>query len=254
MGQFSWLDCVDGKQIIDNYEKTSYVLVPREFGGGHIATGRYDGYGHFGGYDIYELVAEWNKEYIPQYVKLMKAGKWECDPYTSDIDDLMAYYNDQPLDVELRNLGITLACYDEDNARLKYPIKITYHPDVTYEECKPSPSDPDQGWGTPDELKSSKAWIDLSAEFSRDAWNRVAVISAIKKVFTSNGYNSPKVTSRNYERDRQPDTYPEDIYKNIFIEYVGSITFEDCEDLIYDLSNAISSVGGDLTDHWIDTN
>ena len=64
MGQFSWLDCVTGEQIIDNKRKSVYVLVPKEFGGGHIKEGVYDGYGHFGGHDIYELVADWNKEYI----------------------------------------------------------------------------------------------------------------------------------------------------------------------------------------------
>ena len=66
MGQFSWLDCVDNKPILDGVTKTSYVLVPQEFGGGHISERCYDGYGHFGGKDIYELVLDWNKKFIPQ--------------------------------------------------------------------------------------------------------------------------------------------------------------------------------------------
>ena len=150
MGQFSWLDCVTGKPILDNVARTSYVLVPQQFGGGHISERCYDGYGHFGGYDIYDLVLVWNRKSIPNYVKLMKAGNWECSVSDQDIKDLMNYYKGKPIDVEERDLGIILACYDEDNQRLQYPIKITYDSDVTYEECSYSPSDPNQGWGTPE--------------------------------------------------------------------------------------------------------
>ena len=65
MGCFSWKDCVTKEQIrIGFYGKYSYVLVPEEFGGGHIAECCYEGYGEFGGYDIYELVALWNRKYL----------------------------------------------------------------------------------------------------------------------------------------------------------------------------------------------
>lgn len=149
MGVYSWLDCITEEPILIGEDRTSYVLVPDQFGGGHIANGRYDGYGDFGGYDIYELVLEWNKEYIPQYVKLMKAGRWKCKFNVAKPSDLMDYYNDQPVEGELRDLGILLACYDEDNAKLQYPIKITFDPNATYEECGPSKSDPYQGYGRP---------------------------------------------------------------------------------------------------------
>lgn len=254
MGQFSWLDCVDGKQIIDGYAKTSYVLVPKEFGGGSIAESRYDGYGHFGAYDIYDLILDWNKDYIPQYLKQMKSGNWECDPSDSDMKELQNYYKNRPIDVEERWLGIILACYDEDNERLKYPIKITYHPDVTYEECNPSLSDPNQGWGTPDELKSSEAWISLTAIFAKGTWNSASIAKAIRQVFSANNLGSPKISSRNDDRDFQPDTYPEEVQKKISIDYVGSITFDDCEDMIDDLFTAVESVGGNPTDYWIDVN
>lgn len=65
MGQFSRLDCVTGKQIIDDKEKDVYVLVPEEFRetyGKHIKETCYDGYGRYGGYDIYDLVALWNRD------------------------------------------------------------------------------------------------------------------------------------------------------------------------------------------------
>lgn len=45
----------------------------------------------------------------------------------------------------LREIGIDIACYDEDNAVLKYPIKITTK-EMEYEDVKPSLSDPNQGW------------------------------------------------------------------------------------------------------------
>ena len=181
MGQYSWRDCVTGKPILDDVSKTSYVLVPREFGGGHIAESRYDGYGHFGGYDIYELVLEWNKEYIPQYVKLMEVGKWECDPYTNDIDDLMDYYNDKPVDVEPRELGITLACYDEDNARLKYPIKITYDETAVYEDCPISESDPNQGWGDPEPVAMFYGITAILPDGVK--FNKSAITKLTKKAF-----------------------------------------------------------------------
>ena len=117
MGQFSWLDCITNEQIIDDKQRGVFVLVPADFGGGHIHEWRYDGYGHFGGHDVYELVARWN---CPE----------RCN---GDID-------------HDREIGIDIACYDEDNAKLKYPIKITHDAGAIYEECAFSPADPDQGW------------------------------------------------------------------------------------------------------------
>ena len=49
------------------------------------------------------------------------------------------------LDCELRLLGIVIACYDEDNFVLQYPIKITSK-EMDYECVKPSKGDPCQGW------------------------------------------------------------------------------------------------------------
>lgn len=118
MGQFSWLDCVTGEPILDDVPRKSYVLVPKAFGGGHIEEGCYDGYGHFGGRDVYALVANWN------------ASK-RC------VGD----------DEEDRHVGIDIACYDEQNRRLRYPIKITHDPNAVYEGCRASDGDPNQGWG-----------------------------------------------------------------------------------------------------------
>lgn len=54
------------------------------------------------------------------------------------------------IDCELRWLGIVMACYDEDNAALEYPIKITTR-EMEYEKVAPSLSDPNQGWESDDD-------------------------------------------------------------------------------------------------------
>lgn len=117
MGQFSWLDCKTGEQVLDNVERDVYLLVPDEFGGGHIEEHCYDGYGRFGGRDAYALVAQWN-----------------CPEKCIGIDEADRY------------AGIDIACYDEQNTALRFPIKITHDPDAVYKDCGPSPNDPNQGW------------------------------------------------------------------------------------------------------------
>lgn len=146
MGQFSWRDCVTGKPILDNVRKTSYLLVPAKFGS-NIEEPEYDGYGHFGGHDVYDLVVDWNKGMIPEIIRRIKNGTWVCGGSKTDIENLQNYYDNKPISCEKRWLGIIMACYNEDNYTLEYPIKITYQAGASYEDCKPSPSDPNQGWG-----------------------------------------------------------------------------------------------------------
>lgn len=157
MGQFSWLDCVNHEQIVDGANKIVYLLVPREFGGGRITESCYGGYGIFGGRDVYDLIAEWNKPMIPEIIRKAKSGNWVCNISEGEIKIMENFYNDLPLDtdypkdaprffMEKRGVGILMACYDEDNARLDYPIKVTYNPCAVYELCPPSPGDPNQGW------------------------------------------------------------------------------------------------------------
>lgn len=165
MGQFSWLDCITGEQVIDGRPRKSYVLVPRQFGGGHIEEGCYEGYGVFGGHDVYDLVAEWNREYIGKpekpdrslwsqdergdawYEAALKRWQVMCemmDDFKAGRDDItmsQLYHDDWK-----RYIGIEIACHDEDNANLRYPIKITHDPNAVYEWCAPSKGDPNQGW------------------------------------------------------------------------------------------------------------
>ena len=151
MGQFSWLDCRTGEQIIDNAPRNVYVLVPKEFGGGHILETCYDGYGRFGGHDIYDLVVDWNVPYMDEILRQkdeFRSG-W-VSLYEEDFRRLSKGEEIRP-GTEKRTLGIAIACYDEDNARLRYPIKITHDPSAVYEMCGLSESDPDQGWPPDDD-------------------------------------------------------------------------------------------------------
>ena len=121
-----------------------YVLIPKEFGGGHIEETCYDGYGNFGGKDIYELVVDWNKDFIPEVIRLKEAGQWVCG--MCGIKNMRDYYETGKCNWDKRDIGIEMACYDEDNRRLPYPIKITHDKNAVYEECTYSLGDPDQGW------------------------------------------------------------------------------------------------------------
>lgn len=153
MGQFSWIYADTDKQVVDGKYKNTYLLVPKPFQdkyGKSILERRYNGYGDFGKYDIYDLVAEWNKEMIPEIVRRIKKGNWKCSTDDNDILNLQNYYEGKPITCELRWLGILMACYDEDNFALEYPIKITEE-EMDYEKCKPSLSDPNQGWEYYDE-------------------------------------------------------------------------------------------------------
>ena len=184
MGQFSWLDCKTGEQVVDGRLRNVYVLVPEEFGGGHILEPCYDGYGHFGGFDIYDLVTDWNRGRIPEEVlRKPDRSRWgntrddeawydsRVKEYTDTLDavrllnagatdaEMQAYAGNHPLccygSVEewKRSIGIKVSCYDDQNAALKYPIKITHDPDAVYEQCGPSDGDPNQGWAEEEEDK-----------------------------------------------------------------------------------------------------
>lgn len=62
MGYFSWKDCKTNKAV--KIGDTAYILVPAEFTdvyGNTIKTDSYNGYGSFGLYDAYDLVALWNR-------------------------------------------------------------------------------------------------------------------------------------------------------------------------------------------------
>lgn len=199
MGQFSWIYSDTGKQLLDDVEADAYLLVPKPFQkeyGKSIHETFYDGYGNFGEYDVYDLVALWNRDYLPMETETLREPKienygglnlYEKDELREngmteeeiekmDMEERQRYYDravkrykrdlqrnkdfmNRVSDLEmqekygrnyLREIGINIGCYDEDNARLKYPIKITTK-EMEYEEVTPSLSDPNQGWGEEDD-------------------------------------------------------------------------------------------------------
>ena len=160
MGQFSWIYSDTNKQVIDDRRADTYLLVPKPFQekyGKSIYESCYDGYGRFGKYDIYDLIPEWNKEMIPEIIRRIKNGNWTCSTSEDGVANLQAYYEGKEIDCQLRCLGIVMACYDEDNITLKYPIKITTK-EMEYEEVEPSLSDPNQGWESDDEDNEDEEW------------------------------------------------------------------------------------------------
>lgn len=149
MGQFSWIYSDTGEPVYNDERADTYLLVPKEFQkkyGHAIYEPWYEGYGRFGGYDVYDLIIEWNKEMIPEIIAKAKKNEWfKYVPSKMEMEDLENYYLGKPIHCELRILGIILACYNEDNAKLKYPIKIT-SVDMDYEAAEISKNDPNQGW------------------------------------------------------------------------------------------------------------
>ncbi len=138
MGSFSWNKADD----LTNIENVAYgtpfkFLIPIEFGGGFIKD-TYQDYGYLGTkedgepkYDMYELLAFWNK---------LEGLKYNGEfPLMKEIDE----HNDHN-----RGLGIDVGCYDQDILKLKYPLKLVSASfKGTYEDLNmPSFGDPDQGF------------------------------------------------------------------------------------------------------------
>lgn len=177
MGFFSWKYCDSNDRMIVGKFIPSYLLIPQEFGGGHIIENCYDGYGSMGGCDVFEIVAEWNRKHltkdclpIPKCNRVnspcpswYSADEWPEIAKKLDEKDMTQYqkdcqciedfakglsddYMESMYGVDFkRELGILIAGDDEDNRQLKYPIKIAKKADSVYENCIASESDPLQG-------------------------------------------------------------------------------------------------------------
>lgn len=149
MGQFSWIYSDTHKQLVNDKIADTYLLVPKPFRrkyGTAIYESCYDGYGHFGEYDIYMLIAEWNRKFIPQMIEKIKEGQWRNSCAEQSIELLDTFFRrGKASDEDMRWVGILMACHNKDNAALPYPIKITTK-EMVYEDVEPSLSDPNQGW------------------------------------------------------------------------------------------------------------
>lgn len=136
-GCYAKIVCPDGTEIVTNY---------------------YDGYGHFGATDVYDVIVDINKEDIPRVIEKHKdrepffcecaqkyyegyseeevteyAKKKILDKYGNEEGRAWAYKEWK------RNVGIMMCCNDDDNDALKYPLKITsLKKKVRYEDLYPS--------------------------------------------------------------------------------------------------------------------
>lgn len=140
MGIFSWKTCDSERRIMVGKQKNVYLLIPKEFGGGHIVETCYDGYGRFGGKDIYELIVDWNRDYI------MKQGIEVA--FANEREEIISYvrnYFAGKKGYEKRVVGVYLACTDERNSKIPYPIKLSHRKTAVYEKENWSKMDPRQG-------------------------------------------------------------------------------------------------------------
>lgn len=163
MGQFSWMYAdSDNKDALKLFGK-AYVPCPD---GTVIYEGCYNCDGMFGGYDIYDLVAEWNKQYISIdniempvrgdwgdteqdalcYQDALKRYKFQCQRIIDFINNKSEEYMQKIYGEDWkRNIGIDIASDSEDNAALKFPIKICEGKNSCYGKIPASESDQDQG-------------------------------------------------------------------------------------------------------------
>lgn len=204
MGVFSWCTSDTRKSIpctYDTYEgapSTVYLLNPF---GAPYKEDNYEGYGEFGGKDVYELVAEWNRKYLTPanikkpareqwpkgsdgnmfYSRALELYKGACeaiDAYAHGAsDELMRESYSRYLSHSRdgsdwkRCLGIAIACYDAQHVKLKYPIKIVENP-CDYEEASVSPSCPRQGCFYDGGLKSLQQAVDGAFERLEEAQDK----------------------------------------------------------------------------------
>ena len=140
MGSFSWLKADKLTKVANvAYGKPFKFLIPKEFGGRYIKD-RYQGYGYLGSkkdgnpkYDMYELLAFWNKELV--------LGELKSENPVSGLKEIDKYSD------ENRLWGINIGCYDDQVNRLRFPLKlVSCSFKGTYEDLEtPSYWDPDQG-------------------------------------------------------------------------------------------------------------
>ena len=175
MVNFTWIYSDTDERLLGRDGADVYLLVPEPFQdkyGKAIKGYAYNGFGNFNDscvYDIYSLAAEWNKEYIsvdnirkPQkeqpralvdaeylYQRALANYEKECKRLEDFIsgktkDYMLKRYGS----LYRHDIGLCLISHNEDNFKLKYPIKMTTKI-MPYDEAKPSKTIPEYGWGGP---------------------------------------------------------------------------------------------------------
>jgi len=146
MGCFTWKFANDRRKKLQ-YDSTGYVVCPNNT---YIKEECYDGYGRFGAEDIYNLVVDWNKDYLKEiFSKPLYSGWNHLKPVAEAFVDGKSEEELENLFEKVakpcwnkkewkRNLGIAIATYDQDNSKLPFPIKIVDKPIYNYSDLKPS--------------------------------------------------------------------------------------------------------------------
>lgn len=154
MGQFSWRTADTNKALLDEGVKPQkhcttkvYLLIPKEFGGGHFYVdnskrGReYDGYGNF--FDA-------NGKKHDAYVELARWNGLLPDGFDEHDDNMVCEARSNAIEKYYTPEDPNVSRYEDGNYNspeiLKYPIKITEHP-MPYEQAGIAHDDPNQGWG-----------------------------------------------------------------------------------------------------------
>lgn len=192
MGSFSWLFS-DGPNEAGEYNlrigKAGYLLQPN---GNHLFEKEYDVNGVFAGQDVYDLVVDWNREFLNKDM-LVKPKKYGNDEYSEkfyqmhyqdylkDIAVLEKYRDLNVTEEEMeeycreidfgyefngsrewkRYIGVAIAAYDEQNEKLPFPIKVCAEPQ-DYNSVSFSKGDPEQG---------EEPYVETIAKELIDEWN-----------------------------------------------------------------------------------
>lgn len=167
MGSFSWYTSDTHRAIRSVNPFPVYALQPN---GEPLFEKRYDGDGRFGGQDIYELVADWNRSFLATHPDFpihqhgqIRVGDACCPtppkrvetfPWYSLYADMTKSRKDIERELyesgtpfwEYRHIGIEIASGNERNFSLRFPIKLVEVP-ALYEETSASKIDPYQGFG-----------------------------------------------------------------------------------------------------------
>ena len=171
MGCFSWVKIDDRKELAMG--QPFKLLVPKEFGGGHILS-EYEDYGNFEisrcQVDLHEVIAFWNR---PKEVKMNKAMRNSNMFETYGFAGSTSEHNDHN-----RVIGIHLGVYDQVAAKLKYPLKIVSP------ECNDAYEDfdgrfsimaPDQGWNTTTEYDEARFEVATYTNLQEDDYGRITM-------------------------------------------------------------------------------
>ena len=127
MGFFSWTTSDTEESISNKWSergaKTVYLLQPN--GEPAIKEENYDGYGVFGGVDVFDWLVDHNQK---------QAGEYE----------------------DKRSRGIDMDL--NESIVLEHPLKFSFDPDAKYEDLTPAKNCPDQGFFYDDNIFSDEEW------------------------------------------------------------------------------------------------